>query len=338
MHKQVIVLLLLAAAISGALVYYLRRGPGEAHSSTVPDLITLAPPEAPYLIYADLAALRSSPFLARLMASAPAPAMDKEYAEFVRVTGFDYTRDLDRVVLAMIPESPANQTVALAEGRFDRQKITSFALLTGKLEHQNGAEVYVLPATTKSRVASFAFLESNRIAVTDGPSLALVLSPRASGGLDPAMHERISRVASSALFAVGKVAPVPENFAPGGLRSEQFTHLVRSLRWFTLAVRPEGDRMRVALEAECDTQENARQVAGTLDGLRLLGQAALSDPNTSKRLEPEALRFLESLLRIVEVFRDDLRVRLALELTPDMLNSLPRVIAPKSPVASPPSR
>ena len=76
--------------------------------------------------------------------------MDKEYAQFVRATGFEYTRDLDRVVLALIPKSPANQTVALAEGRFDQQKITGFALLTGKLEHQDGAEVYVLPAATNS--------------------------------------------------------------------------------------------------------------------------------------------------------------------------------------------
>ncbi len=338
MAKRAIALLFLAAAVSAALLYYLRRGTRAARSSTIPDLIALAPPEAPYLIYADLAALRSSPSLVSLMASVPAPAVDKEYAQFVRVTGFDYTRDLDRVVLALIPQLRANQTVALAEGRFDQQKITSFALLTGRLEHQNGAEVYVLPATTNSGAASFAFLDANRVALTDGPSLAPVLSPRASGGLDPAMRERISRVAGSALFAVGKVGPVPENFAPWGLRSEQFTHLARSLRWFTLAARPEGDRMRVALEGECDTLENARQIAGTLDGLRLLGQAALSDPNTRKRLEPEALRLLDSLLRIVEVSRDDLRVRLALELTPDMLGSLPRVIAPKTPVASPPSR
>jgi len=113
---------------------------------------------------------------------------------------------------------------------------------------------------------------------------------------------------------------------------------MHSVRWFTLAVRPEGDRMRVVLEAECDTPENARQMAGTLDGLRLLGQASLSDPNTRKRLEPEALRLLDSLLRIVEVSRDELRVRLVLELTPEMLGSLPRMIAPKTPVTSPPLR
>jgi len=335
--KRAIALLFLAAAVSAGLLYYLRRGTRAAQSSTIPDLITLVPPEAPYLIYADLAALRSSPFLASLMASVPAPAVDKEYAQFVRATGFEYTRDLDRVVLALIPKLPANQTVALVEGRFDQQKITSFALLTGKLEHQDGAEVYVLPATTNSGAASFAFLDANRMALTDGPRLA-VLPPRASGGLAPDMRERISRVAGSALFAVGKVGPVPENFAPGGLRSEQFTHLMHSVRWFTLAVRPEGDRMRVALEAECDTPENARQMAGTLDGLRLLGQASLSDANTRKRLEPEALRLLDSLLRIVEVSRDELRVRLALELTPEMLGSLPRMIAPKTPVTSPPLR
>lgn len=334
MFKRVAVFLLLAAAIAAATLYYLHRGPNAAQSPAAPELISLAPAEASYLFYADLAALRSSPFLARILALAPQPSADREYAEFVRATGFDYSRDLDRVVLAVRPAGPGNFTVALAEGRFDRERIIAYALRLGRVERQKGVEVYVVPTTTRAKEIAFAFLGSNRLALADGPSLAPVLAARAPGASDPGMRERILRVAGSAIFALGQVGPVPEGFSLGGVRSDQFTNLVRSVRWFSSAARPEGERMRVAVEAECDTAENARQLAGTLDGLRLLGQAALADPGTRQRIAPQTAAVLEGLLRTAEVSLDHQRVRLLLELTPQMLNAA----APKSPAASRPTR
>jgi hypothetical protein len=332
--KRAVVLLLLAAAISAAVLYYLRRGLSAAQTATVPGLISLAPSDAPHLIYIDLTTLRSSPFLAQLMARAPAPTLEREYADFVHTTGFDYSRDLDRIVLTVQPGSPANLTVALAEGRFDREKISSYALRSGKKERQNGVEVYVVPAGTPAKVITFAFLGVNRVAIADGPSLASVLAPRPSGAFDSAMRERIARLAGSAFFAVGQLGPVPENFSFAGVRSDQLTNLMRSLRWFSLAARPEGDRLKVAVEGECDTAESARQLAGTLEGLRLLGQAALADTKTRQRLLPQTAELVETLLRLAEVSRDDQRVRLHVELTSEMVNSLPGTAARKNPSAN----
>src|SRR5713226_3722217 len=126
MPRRVAVILLLATAVSAAALVYLRRGP-HAQSAAIPDLISRAPADAPFLFYADVAALRASPFLAQLAALAPSPSTDREYAEFVRATGFDYSRDLDRVVVAARPGTPTSSTVAVAEGRFDREKIVSCA-------------------------------------------------------------------------------------------------------------------------------------------------------------------------------------------------------------------
>ena len=92
--------------------------------------------------------------------------------------------------------------------------------------------------------------------------------------------------------------------------------------------------MKVGLEGECDTPENATQIAGTLDGLRLFGQAALSNPGTRQRLPPETLKLLETLLRVVEVSHDNQRVRLTLELTAEML----RAATPKTPATNAPRR
>jgi len=329
--KHAVVLLLLAAAISAAVLYYLRRGLSAAQTPTVPGLISLAPSEAPYLVYIDLTTLRSSPFLAQLIALAPAPTLEREYADFVHATGFDYSRDLDRVVVTVQPGSPASLTVALAEGRFDREKISSYALRSGKKERQNGVEVYVVPASTPTKAITFAFLNVNRVAIADGPSLASLLAPRPPRAFDPAMRERIARLAGSAFFAIGQVGPVPENFSFAGVRSDQLTHLMRSLRWFSLAARPEGDRLKVAIEGECDTAESARQLASTLEGLRLLGQAALADPKTRRRLPPRTAELLGTLLRLAEVSRDDQRVRLHAELTSEMVDGLPGAAARENP-------
>ncbi len=340
MPKRAALVLLLVSSVSAAALYYARRGPHAAQRGNIPELVSLAPADTAYLFYLDLAALRASSFLTRLAALAPSPARDPEYARFVRATGFDYTRDLDRVAFAVRPGTSASLNVALAEGRFNRERISSYALGSGKRERHGSAEVFLFPPGPHSKPMALAFLGPNRVALADGPDarevLERLLVEREAGQFQPTMRERISRLADSPAFAVGQVGRLPENFAPGGLRSDQFSNLVRSLRWFTLAARPERDRLRVWLEGECDTAENARQLAGTLDGLRLLGQAALADPKTRQRLEPEAARLLEAMLGGIEVSRNDLRVRLNVELTEQMLDRLPAAPTRKSsPVTTP---
>ena len=81
-----------------------------------------------------LQSLRNSAFLNRLIALIPTPNEDPDYLEFVRSTGFDYTRDLDRVAIAIFPTTPLPTVVTFAEGRFDQQKIIAYALRTGKAE------------------------------------------------------------------------------------------------------------------------------------------------------------------------------------------------------------
>jgi hypothetical protein len=339
--KRAALVLLFVSSVSAAALYYARRGPHAAQRGNIPELVSLAPADTAYLFYLDLAALRASSFLARLTALAPSPAADPEYARFVRATGFDYTRDLDRIAFAARPGTSTSLNVALAEGRFDRERISSYALRSGKRERHGGAEVFLFPPGPHSGPMAFAFLGPNRVALADGPDAREVLDrlvlEREPSQFQPAMRERVSRVAGSAAFAVGQVGHLPGNLAPGGLRSDQFNNLVRSLRWFTLAGRPERDRLRVLLEGECDTAENARQLASTLDGLRLLGQAALADPKTRQRLEPEAARLLEAMLGGIQVSRKDLRVRLDVELTEQMLERLPAAPAPKS-SPTPPER
>src|SRR5712664_4236426 len=59
--------------------------------------LSLMPAEASVILFADFDGFRQSPFVAKLYAWAPKPQADADYAQFVKETGFDYERDLQRV-------------------------------------------------------------------------------------------------------------------------------------------------------------------------------------------------------------------------------------------------
>ena len=142
---------------------------------------------------------------------------------------------------------------------------------------------------------------------------------------DPA-RERAARVAGAAVFAISRVPAIPENFARG-VQSAQLANLARSVQWITLAARPEGEDLRVSLEGECTTSTDARQVQSALEMLRLLGRAGLENPKTRQSMDPATYGVLETLLKTAEVTETAERVRILVEITPDMLRtwSGPRV-------------
>jgi hypothetical protein len=135
----------------------------------VPELLRQLPADATLYAYADLAALRQSAFLHKLDKLTTPQQTDADYDAFVRATGFDYTRDLDRIALAA-RQSP-QQLLVLAEGRFDRQRITDYARRTGHSEQQNGREVLIVPTTQPGRLMAFTFLDAGRILFADTPAM-----------------------------------------------------------------------------------------------------------------------------------------------------------------------
>ena len=139
---------LAAFAIAGAVLLYsgFRRGGAADASACFGIAVAKCPPGAPTLIYIDLAAMRASTFYQHRPDPAPITLPDRDYANFIAATGFDFENDLDQVVIASWPQSLAQdpkRTIVFAEGRFDRQKIRDYALHKGKLDRGAGThEVY----------------------------------------------------------------------------------------------------------------------------------------------------------------------------------------------------
>jgi hypothetical protein len=311
-----------ATIIAAALLLYGNLPNGvTAHASPAPELISALPAGAPTLVYVDLAAVRASSFYQHRPDKTPIAVPNQDYADFVRSTGFDFEKDLDRVVIASWPASGKEQrkNVAIAEGRFDRAKISGYATRKGKLDHQQGHDVFLFPTGDQMGYVSVTFLDEHRIALVAGPSISLLFASHADDpGVDPA-RERAARLDGAAAFLITHVPPIPDNPGAGAAtQAAQFLSMARSVQWITLAARPEGDGLRLSLEGECDNSTDALQIKSALELLRMLGRAGLDSPKTHQSMDPAALATLQTLLTNADVTQAAERVRILVELTPDI--------------------
>jgi hypothetical protein len=264
--------------------------------------------------------MRSSSFYQHRPDKAPIAIPNQDYAEFVRSTGFDFEKDLDRVVVGSWPPSGPEQmkTVAIAEGRFDRAKIHDYAARKGKLDHQEGHEVFVFPQGDHKGFESVTFLDDHRIAMVSGQSISPLFAGQSADRASDPVRERAARLDGAAAFVITRVPPIPENAAAQPPATAQLMSLARSIQWITLAARPEGDNLLVSLEGECDNSTDAIQLKSMLDVLRMFARAGLENPKTSQSMNPAALASLQDLLTATEITQAAERVRILLEIKPDI--------------------
>src|SRR5262249_8626608 len=95
--------------------------------------------------------------------------------------------------------------------------------------------------------------------------------------------------------------------------------LAKSVKGLTLAGTPQGDRIDLALDAECDSLAHATELSALLDTFRLLGTVALSDPKTRRQMTPQQAAFLTALAAQLTIRHQAHCARLPLALTPAML-------------------
>jgi hypothetical protein len=296
------------------------------------NLPELAPADSTMVIFADVNALRESPLLDGLQNRMSPPAPDADYAAFMQATGFDYKRDLDRVVFATHQVNGKAEDVAIADGRFDRQKIRSYALTKGKIVREDGAEVYLLPegtpGTPQAKTVAFAFMSDTRIAISDSGNLDSLLEAPDGSRAAPApateelsLDDRISRAGDAPLFMVLRVPDEPPTWAPGGVHSDQLNELARSVRWIDLKITALPDHLHVTLEGECVDQDKAASLEGTLTGLRFLAEAYLGTPSAQTQFKPAYLANTRQLLESAVVAHNARWVSLSVDLNQNLLNT-----------------
>jgi hypothetical protein len=293
------------------------------------DALGLMPPDASAVLFADFDELRHAPFFAQLYAWAPKPQADADYAEFLKNTGFDYERDLDRIAIAVEKRENDSILFAIADGKFDREKITAYARKIGSATTNGGRESFSVPVSGSPKKISFTFLNKKRIALTDDTDLAFFLNAKRTNNDAAEWGARFERLAGSPILAVirqgaGAGSELAAQ-APGGLRSPQLSALLDQLQWITLAGKPENDRLRVVAEGECAAEATASQLADLINGVVILAQAGLNDARTRQQLDPATREAYLELLHSADVTKidrgDTKSVRVILELTPKFLEA-----------------
>ncbi|MBZ5526797.1 MAG: hypothetical protein LAN71_02705 [Acidobacteriia bacterium] len=327
-HRTLAAVVFAAALAAGATAVFLHLRP----SGEVPavELIEDLPAEASSLVYVDLAALRQSGVLARLKSLAPDAQKEPEYAQFVRDTGFDFERDLDRLAIAIVTRGDTRTFYAAVEGRFDAGKIRALALRSGKQQSRGGQDIFTMPVSGSPLPVSFSFLGNGRILLTGGGEADSLVRSRAADASARERNERALRLAGSPIFGVlhpdpAQMRELSRRF-PGGLRSDQLTALAEKIRWVTFAARPDSERTQIVLEAEAISDQAAAQIAELTENLLLLARTALEFSGGRAQLTPaERAAFLDLLqnAQVAQINRGETQaVRLVLNAGPPVIQAL----------------
>ena len=339
MNKGTIAATVGALIVAGTILFYGYARWSGSRSYSRNELLAQMPADGSVVLYIDLDALRQSPFLTELYKWAPQPKADADYAQFMQFTGFNYESDLNRVSVALVKHGQDSTLFAVADGRFDRKRISAYASQSGTRETHGGRDIFSVPVTGGTRRITFTFLRSDRIALTNDASLESTLSqPRADSDTQ-AWRERFRRLAGSPVFVVARqdaAAAALSAQAPGGLQSPQLSALLDQLQWITVAGKPEADHLRVVLEGEGGADAPTKQLSDVINGLLVLAQAGLHDQKLRQQLPPDVREAYLELLKSADVSQIDRgetkSVRLMFDLTPGFLEAA-RTIMPVVPPA-----
>ena len=316
-------------------------------------VLSAMPSSASAVLFADLQEMRRAPFAAELYNWIPKSQVDADYARFLRATGFDYERDLDRVAVSVIKDEKENKLFAVAEGRFDRKKIEAYASQSGTRENQGPREIFSVTLNDSARKLSFTFLSKDEIAVSDAGDLAPLLASSSNSSDTRDWHERFARVAGSPMFAIlrqdAAAGSALASRTPGGFQSPQLSALLNQLQWISLAGKPEESALRIVAEGECANEQTSRQLSDLLSGMLLLAQAGLNGPQTRQQLDPRLRDAYLDVLKGADVSRldrgDTKSVRLVFDVTSKFLTAVstavpvaPAVVAPVIPASKTPAR
>ncbi len=248
--------ILLAGCLAGLDAY---RRLNDSSTTLRDGVLSAMPSDASAVVFADFTELRRSPFAAEFYNWIPKGQADADYAQFLRDTGFDYERDLDRVAVSFIKGEKDSNLFAVAEGRFDRNKMEAYAGRSGTRENRGGREIFSVPLGEPGHKISFVFLTKNKIALTDAADIAPFLAPVPDSTDMRNWRERFTRVAGSPVFAVirqdSEAGSALASRTPGGFQSPQLATLLNQLQWITLAGKPQERAMRIVAEGECANEQ-----------------------------------------------------------------------------------
>ena len=250
----------LAAAIAIAGVAWYRSQP-----YSTARLLARLPTDNALVLAVDFRALRRAGILQLLDGSAA--GQDPEYQTFVRKTGFNYQRDLDRAITAFAPTGK----FLLLEGRFDWPRLRAYAA-----EQGGGCDrdLCRMQGSLPERRISFFPLRSGMMALAVSPDASAALRLATSAPSPPAV------LPAAPVWVSVPVAMLHsgENL-PAGTR--MFAHSLGEAEGVTLSFAPEGQRLAAKLDVLCRTEVDAADAAIELTRVTTLLRQLIARENQS---------------------------------------------------------
>lgn len=286
------------------------------------------PAEATLLVGLDLAGLRHQSWLLTSIEQATGDVREEtDYRAFVSATGFDYSRDLDRLWIGASGSAQQVRLVGVAEGRFARGRIISYARQQGATLHRHQSrDIYELrfaPAAAGEPPRRFA------LAFLDDSHLALASDTERAGmvidcwlGRAPAVDSDATRRDELLQLAAGwqawavDSAGLWESLLGGNQPSP--SDLGSVIAQLAVGLRASEQGLELGAEARCRESGQAKRLHDNLGLMALLGQVTLS------RQQDETMQTLGEALKNLSLAHRDNSVEARLLLAPATVDTLLR--------------
>ncbi len=343
--RQLALLVLAVAAIGAALYWVFVHG---RRPAAPPQLAGLAavPADAGLAGGVEVAALGRQQWLVDIVKRASGEVDEAaDYRAFVEATGFDYTRDLERLWFGAAGADAAPVFVFVAEGRFARERIHDYARQQGAAASTyEGLELFEFRTTAlppaagapppPERRSAFAFLDATHMAFVFGPDTATLRRAidcwqgRAPAVIaDAGRRAEFERVAAGQqAWAVIETARLNPAQLAGQAGDPGLTELIAQA---ALGLNATERGLSISAEGRCRQAEHAEKLHSNLTVLSQLGRLTLAqDPNPQSQAVAE-------LLGGVEIDRDETTVTVRVLATPQVLDALLRPPAAAGPPPTP---
>ena len=255
-------MILLCFAVLGLVRWRLTAKPFDAAA-----LVECLPPDQATHVYLDVDALRRGGFL-DLVAGSKAEE-EPDYKEFITQTGFDYRTDLDAAAAAFLH----GNTYFTLRGRFDWKRLNQYAQAQGG-SCLNG--VCEMAASMPGRHISFYPIRSNVLA------LAVSSEERGVNMIGPNQWRTPPQLPpdplwiSAPAFVFSDVKNLPEG-------THSFLGPLAQAQRATFAVGPDGNQLRIHMEVQCGSAQEAsalaQQLTASTDLLRKMLERDHMTPN-----------------------------------------------------------
>lgn len=288
------------------------------------------PAESGLVAGINLEAIRQQGWFLQLLDQATSDASaDQDYQDFVTSTGFDYTRDLDRLWLGFYGPSDKPFVVGVAEGRFHREKLVSHVRrYDGTITQHLEFEIYQVddPIRSDSQQAgsfAFAFLTENRLAFgSDTERVKLILDTAAgqsaSVGGDEGRRARLEKAsAGQQLWASNDLSRWTLAYLQ---KQEDIAALLKEIG-AGLTISPTGLRLQTV--ALCHEPGQAKRLHDNLKFLLLAGRIYLGGDSNP------LVQSLGKSLGEVALYQEGAVIQAELELTRTQVAAL--LTPPESP-------